>query len=190
MWCDIFCYNNNIIPLSCRLVCIIKRVTAHRVATPRDLVNFMYLLEQMHISVLKNVGTHMCINAIVDIFHFISRGKHRTHMRVFLDIVRTQPWYFEILCKYIDYRIYRHDECVLFSVIPRYIPIWMSPSENIKDRIHCETMNVLNVTTTSSLTFFTACVRKLSIMLQLHLMCVEGRYSTVYCTQPSHSHYV
>lgn len=166
MLCDIFCYNNHIIPLSYRLLCVIKRVTARQNARPRDL-DFIYLLEQIHISVISNVRNHLCNKTIVEIFHFITNGKHRTHMRVFLHVVRLQPWYFDIIYKYIDYRIYRHNKCVLFSVIPRYSPIWISPYPNIETRIYCETINVLNVSTTSSLTFFTACVHKLSIMLHL-----------------------
>lgn len=153
MLCDIFCYNNHIIPLSYRLVCVIKRVTARQSARPRDLVNFIYLLEQIHISVISNVRNHLCIKTVIEIFHFITRGKHRTQMRVFLHVIRLQPWYFDIICKYIDYRICRHNECVLFSVIPRYSPIWISPYPNIEARIYCETMNVLNVSTTSSLIF-------------------------------------
>lgn len=122
MWCEICCHNNNIIPLSCRLVSVIKHAALQNV-TSSDFVQFIYLLNQIYIYVLKNVGSHLCVSNVVDIFHFVTDGKHRAHKPVCLHVVKAQLWYCEILCKYIDYRTYERSEVVLCFVIPTYMPV-------------------------------------------------------------------
>lgn len=172
MWCNIFCYNNNVIPLSRRLIAVMNRASITDEISPREFVTFLYLLEQIQISVVKTVGSHLCVNTVVDVFHFITDSKYRRVMDYFIHLVKKQLWYFDTLCKYIDYRIYEHDESVLLSVIPTYMPIWIAHSSNMDSIIYCETMNILNVSTTSSITFFIACIRKLSLMLSMHPLCV------------------
>lgn len=159
-------------PLSHRLIAIMKRASNTNEVSPREFVTFLYLLEQIQISVVKTVGSHLCLNTVVGVFHFITDGKYRRVMNYFIHLVKNQLWYFETLCKYIDYRIYEHDESALLSVIPTYMPIWLANSSDMDSIIYCKTMNILNVSTTSSITFFIACVRKLSLMLSMHPLCV------------------
>lgn len=99
------------------------------------------------------------LNEVVETFHRATKNRHRINLFVFMLEMKKQRWYFKLACKYIDYRIYGHNEDVLYSFIGDYK---QTP----------ETTNrILNSITTNSLAFFVACNRKLSRLLQMHPIC-------------------
>lgn len=175
-------------PLSHRLIAIMKRASNTNEVSPREFVTFLYLLEQIQISVVKTVGSHLCLNTVVGVFHFITDGKYRRVMNYFIHLVKNQLWYFETLCKYIDYRIYEHDESALLSVIPTYMPIWLANSSDMDSIIYCETMNILNVSTTSSITFFYCMCTQIEFnVVDASIVCFNRRRSALYNTKPNDS---
>lgn len=76
--------------------------------------------------------------------------------------VRRQTWFVKTTCKYIDFRLEKNREAVLYSVIPSF--------GGWTDEINVH--NVLHLCSTNSVSFFLVCVRTLSAITDMHPFCV------------------
>lgn len=131
-------------------------------------VDFLYALETMHAATILLVGRpFMTVGAALHRFHSRTKNRYRLNLYVYMRLVRTEVWYLKTACRYIDFRFYRDDASALGSVICDYTYESGRVYANATAFRYEEASKILCLTLTDSLTFFVACVRKLSYLLDM-----------------------
>lgn len=109
-----------------------------------------------------NVGKRLTLATTLNIYHYLTKWQHRDCVDKFLVDVRKETWFVPATCKYIDFRLEKNREAVLYSVIPTF--------GDWTDEINVR--NVLHLCNMNSAIFFLVCVRTICALTDMHPICV------------------